>query len=100
IRDFHVTGVQTCALPIWGMPRLRPPYVAQVGLFSRPTLEHNMETLHWVREILERGADWFASQGRNGRKGLRSFSVSGRVKKPGRSEERRVGKGARTGGTP
>src|SRR5882724_10823678 len=66
-----------------GMPRLRPPYVAQVGLFDRPTLEHNMETLHWVREILEKGADWFASQGRNGRKGLRSFSVSGRVKKPG-----------------
>jgi formate dehydrogenase len=66
-----------------GMPRLRPPYVAQVGLFNRPTLEHNMETLHWVREILERGADWFASQGRNGRKGLRSFSVSGRVNKPG-----------------
>jgi formate dehydrogenase len=66
-----------------GMPRLRPPYVAQVGLFGHPTLEHNMETLHWVREILERGADWFASQGRHGRKGLRSFSVSGRVKKPG-----------------
>ncbi|HVQ60809.1 MAG TPA: NAD(P)H-dependent oxidoreductase subunit E [Burkholderiales bacterium] len=66
-----------------GMPRLRPPYVAQVGLFGRPTLEHNMETLHWVREILERGADWFSSHGRNGRKGLRSFSVSGRVKKPG-----------------
>ena len=66
-----------------GMPRLRPPYVAQVGLFGRPTLEHNMETLHWVREILEKGADWFASQGRNGRKGLRSFSVSGRVEKPG-----------------
>src|SRR5438034_449002 len=66
-----------------GMPRLRPPYVAQVGLFGRPTLENNMETLHWVREILEKGADWFAAQGRNGRKGLRSFSVSGRVKKPG-----------------
>src|SRR5262245_21737186 len=66
-----------------GMPRLRPPYVAQVGLFDRPTLEHNMETLHWVREILEKGAEWFASHGRNGRKGLRSFSVSGRVKKPG-----------------
>ena len=66
-----------------GMPRLRPPYVAQVGLFGYPTLEHNMETLHWVREILEKGADWFASQGRHGRKGLRSFSVSGRVKKPG-----------------
>ena len=66
-----------------GMPRLRPPYVAQVGLFGRPTLEHNMETLLWVREILEKGAGWFASHGRNGRKGLRSFSVSGRVVKPG-----------------
>jgi NADH:ubiquinone oxidoreductase subunit F (NADH-binding) len=57
--------------------------VAQVGLFGRPTLEHNMETLHWVREILENGAEWFASHGRHGRKGLRSFSVSGRVKKRG-----------------
>src|SRR3954470_11178624 len=66
-----------------GMPRLRPPYVAQVGLFGRPTLEHNFETLYWVRELLERGADWFTSQGANGRKGLRSFSVSGRVKNPG-----------------
>jgi formate dehydrogenase len=66
-----------------GMPRLRPPYVAQVGLFGRPTLEHNMETLYWVRDILEQGADWFAGQGRHGRKGLRSFSVSGRVAKPG-----------------
>jgi NADH:ubiquinone oxidoreductase subunit F (NADH-binding)/NADH:ubiquinone oxidoreductase subunit E len=66
-----------------GMPRLRPPYVAQVGLFGRPTLEHNFETLFWVRELLEKGAEWFASQGRNGRKGLRSFSVSGRVKNPG-----------------
>ncbi len=66
-----------------GMPRLRPPYVAQVGLFGRPTLEHNMETLHWVRDILDNGAAWFASHGRHGRKGLRSFSVSGRVKKPG-----------------
>jgi formate dehydrogenase len=66
-----------------GMPRLRPPYVAQVGLFGRPTLEHNFETLYWVREILEKGGAWFASQGRNGRKGLRSFSVSGRVKNPG-----------------
>lgn len=66
-----------------GEPRLRPPYVAQVGLFGRPTLEHNMETLHWVREILEKGPSWFAGQGRNGRKGLRSFSVSGRIKKPG-----------------
>jgi formate dehydrogenase len=66
-----------------GEPRLRPPYVAQVGLFGRPTLEHNMETLHWVREIIEKGPDWFSGHGRNGRKGLRSFSVSGRVKKPG-----------------
>lgn len=66
-----------------GMPRLRPPYVAQVGLFGRPTLEHNMETLHWVREIIERGPQWFASHGKHGRKGLRSFSVSGRVQKPG-----------------
>jgi len=66
-----------------GMPRLRPPYVAQVGLFGRPTLEHNMETLYWVRDILEKGANWFAGQGRHGRKGLRSFSVSGRVKNPG-----------------
>src|ERR671934_178401 len=66
-----------------GMPRLRPPYVAQVGLFGRPTLEHNMETVYWVREIVEKGAAWFQSHGRNGRKGLRSFSVSGRVKNPG-----------------
>ncbi len=66
-----------------GMPRLRPPYVAQVGLFGRPTLEHNLETLYWVRDILEKGAAWFAGHGRHGRKGLRSFSVSGRVKKPG-----------------
>ena len=65
------------------MPRLRPPYVAQVGLFGRPTLEHNMETLYWVRDILEKGAVWFSAQGRNGRKGLRSFSVSGRVQNPG-----------------
>jgi len=66
-----------------GMPRLRPPYVAQVGLFGRPTLEHNMETLFWVREILEKGGAWFAGHGRRGRKGLRSFSVSGRVATPG-----------------
>ena len=66
-----------------GMPRLRPPYVAQVGVFGRPSLEHNMETLYWVRDILEKGAAWFAGQGRHGRKGLRSFSVSGRVSKPG-----------------
>ena len=66
-----------------GEPRLRPPYVAQVGLFGRPTLEHNMETLHWVRDILEKGPAWFTGHGRHGRKGLRSFSVSGRVKRPG-----------------
>ena len=66
-----------------GMPRLRPPFVAQVGLFGRPTLEHNMETLFWIRDILDKGSDWFANQGVNGRKGLRSFSVSGRIKKPG-----------------
>jgi len=66
-----------------GMPRLRPPFVAQVGVFGRPTLEHNMETLYWIREIIEKGGEWFTSHGRNGRKGLRSFSVSGRVKKPG-----------------
>ncbi len=66
-----------------GIPRLRPPYVAQVGLFGRPTLEHNMETLYWVRDILERGAEWFAGHGRRGRRGLRSFSVSGRVARPG-----------------
>ena len=66
-----------------GMPRLRPPFVAQVGLFGRPTLEHNMETLFWVRDISEKGADWFTSHGRNGRKGLRSFSVSGRINNPG-----------------
>ncbi|MBX3643043.1 MAG: NAD(P)H-dependent oxidoreductase subunit E [Rubrivivax sp.] len=66
-----------------GMPRLRPPYVAQVGLFGRPTLEHNFETLYWVRDILEKGGDWFAGHGRHGRTGLRSFSVSGRVKEPG-----------------
>ena len=66
-----------------GEPRLRPPYVAQVGLFGYPTLEHNFETLYWVRDILTRGPEWFAGYGRNGRKGLRSFSVSGRVVKPG-----------------
>jgi len=66
-----------------GMPRLRPPYVAERGLFGRPTLVHNVETLHWVPEILERGAAWFASHGRRGRHGLRTFSVSGRVREPG-----------------
>ncbi len=66
-----------------GLPRHRPPYVAQVGVFDRPTLVNNVETLYWVPEILSKGADWFAGHGRNGRKGLRSFSVSGRVKEPG-----------------
>ncbi|MDH3389664.1 MAG: NAD(P)H-dependent oxidoreductase subunit E [Gammaproteobacteria bacterium] len=66
-----------------GMPRLRPPYVAQVGLFGLPTLEHNCESLFWIRDVIEKGSEWFDSQGRNGRKGLRSFSVSGRVNKPG-----------------
>jgi NADH:ubiquinone oxidoreductase subunit F (NADH-binding)/NADH:ubiquinone oxidoreductase subunit E len=66
-----------------GEPRMRPPYIAQVGLFGRPTLEHNFETLYWVRDIVQRGPQWFAGFGRNGRKGLRSFSVSGRVKVPG-----------------
>ncbi len=66
-----------------GAPRLRPPYLAQLGLFGRPTLEHNFETLYWVREILEKGPQWFNSHGRQGRHGLRSFSVSGRVKLPG-----------------
>ena len=66
-----------------GLPRQRPPYIAEVGLFNLPTLEHNCETLYWVREILDKGAEWFAGHGRRDRKGLRSFSVSGRVKKPG-----------------
>ncbi len=66
-----------------GEPRMRPPYIAEVGLFGRPTLEHNLETLYWVREIVERGPQWFSQGGANGRKGWRSFSVSGRVKSPG-----------------
>jgi formate dehydrogenase beta subunit len=66
-----------------GYPRHRPPYVAQVGLFGRPTLVNNIETLYWVPAILEKGAVWFAGQGKNGAKGLRSYSVSGRVKTPG-----------------
>ena len=66
-----------------GMPRLRPPYVAEIGVFGHPTLVHNMETLFWVRDMVAKGSDWFTSQGRHGRKGLRSFSVSGRVNKPG-----------------
>jgi len=66
-----------------GLPRHRPPYVAQVGLFGRPTLEQNVETLYWIRDIVEKGAGWVTSQGRHDRKGFRSFSVSGRVKNPG-----------------
>ena len=66
-----------------GLPRHRPPYVAQVGLFGRPTLEQNVETLYWVRDIIEKGPAWATSQGRHERKGFRSFSVSGRVRDPG-----------------
>ena len=66
-----------------GEPRMRPPYIAQVGLFGRPTLEHNFETLYWVRDIIQRGPEWFSSFGRHDRKGLRSYSVSGRIKNPG-----------------
>ncbi|WP_233246889.1 NADH-ubiquinone oxidoreductase-F iron-sulfur binding region domain-containing protein [Limnohabitans sp. Rim8] len=66
-----------------GEPRMRPPYIAQVGLFGKPTLEHNFETLYWVRDIVQKGSQWFTSFGANGRVGLRSFSVSGRVKQPG-----------------
>jgi len=66
-----------------GLPRHRPPYVAQVGLFGRPTLVQNIETLFWLRDIVEKGAAWFTSHGRRERKGLRSFSVSGRVREPG-----------------
>ena len=66
-----------------GLPRHRPPYVAQVGVFNRPTLVQNVETLFWIRDIIEKGADWFTSHGRRERKGLRSFSVSGRVREPG-----------------
>jgi formate dehydrogenase len=66
-----------------GMPRLRPPLVAQIGIFGRPTLEQNLETMHWVRDILEQGPEWFTQHGRHGRVGFRSFSVSGRVNRPG-----------------
>jgi len=66
-----------------GLPRHRPPYLAEVGLFGRPTLVQNVETLYWIREIFERGPNWFSGQGRYGRKGLRSFSVSGRIREPG-----------------
>jgi formate dehydrogenase beta subunit len=66
-----------------GLPRHKPPFPSQVGLFGRPTLINNVETLWWVRDIVEKGPESFASHGRNGRKGLRTFSVSGRVKDPG-----------------
>jgi len=66
-----------------GLPRQRPPYIAEIGLFGRPTLNHNVETLFWLRDILEKGAQWFAGQGANGTNGLRSWSVSGRVRSPG-----------------
>jgi formate dehydrogenase beta subunit len=66
-----------------GLPRHRPPYIAEVGLFGRPTLNQNVETVFWIRDIVEKGAEWFAAEGRNGGKGLRSYSVSGRVKSPG-----------------
>lgn len=66
-----------------GLPRHRPPFVSVRGLFDRPTLVNNVETLYWIPEILKNGAEWFASQGKNGCKGLRSYSVSGRVKNPG-----------------
>ncbi len=66
-----------------GLPRHRPPYVAEVGLFGRPTLVQNVETLYWIRDIVDKGPEWFSGEGRNGRQGLRSFSVSGRVARPG-----------------
>ncbi|KQO61645.1 MULTISPECIES: NAD(P)H-dependent oxidoreductase subunit E [unclassified Methylobacterium] len=66
-----------------GLPRHKPPFPFQVGLFNRPTLINNVETLYWVRDLIEKGADWWKSHGRNGRVGLRSYSVSGRVKEPG-----------------
>ena len=66
-----------------GLPRHRPPYVAEVGLFGRPTLVQNVETLYWIRDISERGPEWFFGEGRNGRQGLRSYSVSGRIQEPG-----------------
>src|SRR5262249_32576618 len=66
-----------------GLPRHRPPYVAQVGLFGRPTLEQNVETLYWLRDIVEKGAGWVTSQGRKERTGCGRFSVSGRVRTPG-----------------
>ena len=66
-----------------GLPRHRPPYVAEVGLFGKPTLTNNLETIYWIRDIIEKGPNWFSDQGIRGRKGFHSFSVSGRVKNPG-----------------
>ena len=66
-----------------GLPRHKPPFPAQVGLFGRPTLIHNVETLYWIRDLVQKGASWFTEKGRNGSQGLRTFSVSGRVKEPG-----------------
>ena len=66
-----------------GLPRHRPPYVAEVGLFGKPTLVNNLETIYWIRDIIENGANWFSNQGVRGRKGFHSFSISGRVKNPG-----------------
>ena len=66
-----------------GLPRHKPPFPAQSGLFGKPTLIHNVETVYWIRGIVDRGADWFAAQGQNGSEGPRSFSVAGRVREPG-----------------
>ncbi len=66
-----------------GLPRHRPPFIAEVGIFGRPTLNHNVETLWWIRDIVEKGADWFAGQGKPEHPGPRSWSVSGRVRNPG-----------------
>ena len=66
-----------------GLPRHRPPYVAEAGLFNQPTLVNNIETLFWIRDILEQGAEWYNQQGKDGHPGFRTYSVSGRVKKPG-----------------
>ena len=66
-----------------GLPRHKPPFVSKVGLFGLPTLNHNIETVFWIKDILENGSDWFSKQGKNGHKGPHSFSISGRVKNPG-----------------
>ena len=66
-----------------GLPRHKPPFVSKVGLFGKPTLNHNIETVYWVRDILEKGHKWYSNQGKKGHKGPHSYSVSGRVKNPG-----------------